>query len=69
MKRIATGLLFDVKRLGADELGATSIEYALIAGGISIAIAGVAGSIGDILVDDYYTRVLEALESANDSGS
>lgn len=69
MKRIATGLLFDLKRLGADAAGATSIEYALIAGGISIAIAGVAGSVGDILVEDYYTRVLEALETANGDGT
>jgi len=62
-------ILLDLRRLGADNAGATSIEYALIAGCISIAIAGAAGSVGDALVEDYYTKVLEALESANDSGS
>ena len=66
MTQTATGLLFDLKRLCADNAGATSIEYALVAGGISIAIAGVAGSLGDTLVESY-TDVHEALQTANDN--
>ena len=65
MKQTATGLASDLKRLCADNAGATSIEYALVAGGISIVIAGVAGSLGDTLVESY-TDVLDALETAND---
>lgn len=38
------------KRFGADESGATAIEYGLIAAGISVAIVGVVGTIGgDVL--------------------
>ncbi|MCE7998380.1 MAG: Flp family type IVb pilin [Rhodobiaceae bacterium] len=39
-----------LKHFGADESGATAIEYGLIAAGISVAIVGVLGTIGaDIL--------------------
>ena len=64
MKQAIADLLFDLKRLCADDAGATAVEYALVAGGISIAIAVVAGALGDTLVESY-TDVLEALETAN----
>jgi Flp pilus assembly pilin Flp len=40
-----------------DEGGAAAIEYALIAFGISVAIAATAVSIGSNLRDDYYGKL------------
>ena len=51
-----------IKRFLAEEGGATAIEYALIASGISIAIATVALSLGSTLRDDYFGRVDAALK-------
>jgi pilus assembly protein Flp/PilA len=39
----------------ADESGATAIEYALIAAGISMAIAAAIGSIGSSVTDMWTT--------------
>ncbi|MEM6665778.1 MAG: Flp family type IVb pilin [Pseudomonadota bacterium] len=36
-----------VERFAKDESGATAIEYGLIAAGISVAVIGVANSVGD----------------------
>jgi len=44
-----------------DEEGVTSIEYALIAAGIGIAIVAVVGSVGDRLVG-FFGDVVEELE-------
>ena len=44
-----------------DESAGTAIEYALIASVISIAIAGSASAIGSSLLDNFYNKVLEAL--------
>ena len=52
----ATGL----RRFSADERGATAIEYALIAAGISVAIASVVVSAGDNL-KSYYQKIETAL--------
>ncbi len=41
------------RKLASDNSGATSIEYALIAGGISIAIIGSVFAIGDELVNVF----------------
>ncbi len=51
-----------IKRFLAEEGGTTAIEYALIASGISIAIATVALSLGSTLRDDYFGRVDAALK-------
>lgn len=45
----------------ASEQGTTAIEYALIAGGISVVIIGSVGILGDTLVGKF-----EAVESALD---
>jgi len=50
-----------IKRFLAEEGGTTAIEYALIASGISIAIAAVALSLGSTLRDDYFGKVDAAL--------
>lgn len=50
-----------VQQFLAEERAATAIEYALIASMMSIAIAGVAMSLGSTLSNDYYGRVDAAL--------
>lgn len=55
----------DLKGFLRDEGATTAIEYSLIAGCLSLAIIGVAGLVGDALVDSYYNKVLEAFQSAN----
>jgi Flp pilus assembly pilin Flp len=41
--------------------GAAAIEYGLIAGLLSIAIAGVAVNVGEALVSNYYDKIIGAL--------
>jgi pilus assembly protein Flp/PilA len=48
-------------RFGRDEGGATSIEYAIIASGISIAIVGVVAGLGSN-VTNMYSTVSSALK-------
>ena len=55
--------LVSLKRFLAEEGGTTAIEYALIASGISIAIATVAVSLGSTLRDDLYQKILDAYPS------
>jgi len=45
-----------------DTSGATAIEYAVLASMISIAVAGVALSVGSSLVDNYYGKVLAGFQ-------
>ena len=42
-----------VKSFIANESGATAIEYAMIAGGISIVIIGAVYQIGDSVLEDF----------------
>ncbi len=53
-----TGTL--LRRFLSDERGATAIEYALIASGVSIVIAGTVFGLGTN-VKNYYTSVSSAL--------
>ena len=46
-----------VRRFRADESGATAIEYAMIAAGISIAIVGAVSSIGTQLKTAFYDKL------------
>ncbi|WP_417687863.1 Flp family type IVb pilin [Roseibium sp.] len=46
------------RRFRSDESGATSIEYAMIAGLISVAIAATLLAIGTTLRDDFFGAVL-----------
>jgi pilus assembly protein Flp/PilA len=50
-----------ISRFWADSRGATAIEYALIAAGISIVIAGVVTTLGTS-VSGQYTSVSDALK-------
>ncbi|PKQ04891.1 MAG: Flp family type IVb pilin [Alphaproteobacteria bacterium HGW-Alphaproteobacteria-11] len=52
-----TGL---TKSFAADESGATAIEYGIIAGGVSIAIAGAVALMSDTLRDDLFGVVAAA---------
>ena len=42
-------------QFGRDDSGATAIEYALIASGLSVAIAGIVLSVGASLVSTFTT--------------
>ena len=48
-------------RLAADERGATAIEYALIAAGISIAIASTVFGFGSSLKTTFYDKIAAML--------
>lgn len=45
-----------------DERGATAIEYALIAGLVSIVIVGAATSIGSSITSNFYDEIGDALQ-------
>ena len=49
------------ERLGADEQGATAIEYALIAAGVSAVIAATVFSFGTDLKTTFYDRIAALL--------
>lgn len=57
-----------IVRFARDEDGATAIEYALIAGCISIAIVGAVTSIGSSVYTNLYEKVRIAFEAANVGG-
>jgi pilus assembly protein Flp/PilA len=48
-------------RFTADEGGATAIEYAMIAAGISVAIVGAVSSIGTQLKSAFYDKLAALL--------
>ena len=48
-------------RLAADERGATAIEYALIAAGVSIAIASTVFGFGSSLKTTFYDKIAALL--------
>jgi pilus assembly protein Flp/PilA len=51
-----------VLRFLSDDSAATSIEYALIAGGISIVVIGVVNTIGTQLNTVLYVKIATALK-------
>ena len=51
----------ELSRFGADENGATAIEYAMIAAGLSIAIAGVVTGIGSKIKTNFYDKIAALL--------
>ncbi|MES0812975.1 Flp family type IVb pilin [Roseibium sp. SCPC15] len=51
-------------RLLRDESGATTIEYGLIAGAISVAILLSMSAIGTTIRDDYFNTVTTAMKNA-----
>jgi pilus assembly protein Flp/PilA len=48
------------RRFMLDESGATAIEYAMIAGGVSIVILAVVTQIGSTMNELYYNKLLKA---------
>jgi len=56
-------LLKTIRAFARDERGATAIEYALIAGGISIVIVTTVVAVGDKVRDDLFGKVAAALGS------
>jgi pilus assembly protein Flp/PilA len=62
MQSASVRVLKALKRFAREEGGSTAIEYALIASGISIAIAATAYSLGSTLRDDYFGKVDAALK-------
>jgi Flp pilus assembly pilin Flp len=63
MQAAATRPRIGVERFLRDERGTTSIEYALLASGIAVAIASVVVSAGSSLRDDLYQKILDAYPS------
>jgi Flp pilus assembly pilin Flp len=49
-----------VREFLRDTGGATAIEYAVLASMISVAVAGTAVGVGSALVENYYSKVLDA---------
>jgi pilus assembly protein Flp/PilA len=45
-----------------EESGATAIEYGMIAGGIAVAIIGTVFTVGDTLQQNFYGKILAALQ-------
>jgi pilus assembly protein Flp/PilA len=56
-------LLKTIRAFARNENGATAIEYALIAGGISIVILAALLSVGDTVRDDLFGKISNALGS------
>jgi pilus assembly protein Flp/PilA len=54
-------IITQLRRFARDEGGATAIEYALVASGIGVAVAGAIGSLGTN-VKGLYTKVLTAMK-------
>lgn len=52
-----------ISRFGRDERAATSIEYAMIACGISIAIASMVYAVGNSLKVNFYQKVDDAAKN------
>jgi pilus assembly protein Flp/PilA len=50
-----------LQRFWRDDTGATAIEYALIASGVSVVIVGTVATLGSN-VKDFYTNVANAMK-------
>ena len=51
----------ELSRFRADENGATAIEYAMIAAGVSVAIVGAVTSLGSHLKTTFYDKLASLL--------
>ena len=47
----------ELGRFGTDESGATAIEYAMIAAGVSVAVVGAVNSLGSQLKTTFYDKL------------
>ena len=57
MNRTLSAISARLRRFGRDEGGATSIEYAMIASGISIAILGAVTALGGNVKTTFYNKL------------
>jgi pilus assembly protein Flp/PilA len=53
----------EICRFAADQRGATAIEYAIIASGISVAIIVSVWAVGATVRDDLFQKVADAMAS------
>jgi pilus assembly protein Flp/PilA len=60
-KSATTAICTSLRRFAGDTSGATAIEYALVASGISIAIVGAVAALGTN-VTGFYSNVATALK-------
>jgi len=51
----------ELARFSADESGATAIEYAMIAAGVSVAIVGAVSGLGSHLKTTFYDKLAALL--------
>jgi pilus assembly protein Flp/PilA len=61
LDQIRLAIITPIRRFVRDEGGATSIEYAVVASGLAVAVAGAIASLGTN-VKVLYTNVLTALK-------
>ncbi len=57
MNRTLSALAAQLRRFGRDRHGATAIEYAMIASGISIAILGAVTTLGSNVQSTFYNKL------------
>ena len=60
LETVLAGARRGLIRFGSDESGATAIEYAMIAGGISVVIASTVHGIGSQLKTNFYGKIAAA---------
>ena len=58
MNRTISSLTANLRRFGRAASGATSIEYAMIASGISIAILGAVTTLGSNVQSTFYNKLI-----------
>jgi pilus assembly protein Flp/PilA len=62
MKNQRSAIAASVLRFMHDERGATSIEYAMIASGVAVAIASTVMALGSAVKNNLYSNVATALK-------
>lgn len=61
LRTVFAGARSGLIRFGSDESGATAIEYAMIAAGVSVAIVGAVSSLGSNLKTTFYDKLASLL--------
>jgi pilus assembly protein Flp/PilA len=61
LETVFAGARSGLIRFGLDESGATAIEYAMVAAGVSVAIVGAVSSLGSHLKTTFYDKLAALL--------
>jgi pilus assembly protein Flp/PilA len=61
-KAFASGTGRQIVRFGADETGATAIEYGMIAAGVGACVAGAVMSLGSNLKTTFYDKLAALMQ-------